>query len=733
MIDKILKRVTEYNKAADSKRVAFAFNYVKKKSKEHRLDVNRVIKVLENLLPLRPDEESVISILLIDLYIHDFIDDGEIFETFGEKISDILNGFRKIISLNYKENDQTAQLEIFRKLFLAMAKDIRVVLIAVAYRLFLMKNLSKECKEPKTRLLLAKETLDVYVPLVARLGVYSTKTDLEDMTFKSLHPIEYNSVYKQVVIFERKSKQAISEVKRQLKALLAGHGYEKVEIEGRIKSIYSIYKKLSAKGHTSIDELYDIFAMRIVLPTSYDEKKNENFDDLYTVLGLIHSEWKPLSSRFKDYIAVPKPNGYRSLHTVVLGLTSKEVDKPIEIQIRSESMHREAEYGISSHWIYKQSGSYNLDAIAHQVEWLKRLESVRNKMERGVDVLSEMEVDLFSDRIFALTPRGEVKDLPAGSTPIDFAYAVHTEVGNRCVLAKVNEFAVPLDYTLSNGDVVEIVTKKDSKPKLQWLSFVKTDMAKNKIKAHFTGLNKENNVKEGKKMINAQLIRLGKSPLDQSYSVLKNYAGRNLSLSAREHLLEEVGKGAQLANDIIRKIFSYSEILKLKKIAGIEDQKKKVSSKKEKSAKEYKILIGGESGLPVKMAKCCEPKPEEEIVAYVTRGNRFTIHSMSCLLLDSLDPNRIVIAEWSKGKEEKPAREYRVEIKLTVIPRVGLIRDITSIISDMQISIVDMKMEGDLKKSHFDYFTLEMNDPVKFNKLMDKLENVMGVKKVVKA
>lgn len=731
MVKDFLEKIKQYNAEVDVEKISAAFYFVKKKCEDLEIDFEECAELLKFVIELKPDDDTFVAALLLKLYLAEKFTDEQIHENFGQSVLSILSGVKKLQKLSYGSNDTHLQLEIFRKMFMVMAKDVRVVILELVYRLYLMNNLDN--LPEKEAAVFAKETLNVYVPIAARMGIYNLKNKLEDLAFKYANREEYEELSKKLGRFGKRQKVAIDYMKKRLEEFLAVYGF-RADIEGRFKSTYSIYKKMSRKGFNSIDDLYDVFAMRIILPSKYDESGQEKVDHLYGVLGLIHGEWSPLSKRFKDYVAVPKPNGYQSLHTVVLGLPPKEMDRPVEIQIRSENMHRKSEYGHASHWVYKSTGKSDPSVLQGQIDWLKGLEKLHQDMGGEVDVLKEIDVNIFKDRIFVLTPRGEVKDLPLGATPIDFAYSVHTDVGNRAVGAKVNGQIVSFDHELENGDVVEILTKRDAAPKLQWVSFAKTDFARNKVKAYFGSLNKDHNVKEGKRLLNLHLERLGKPHLDQSYSVLKNYLGRELSLVEREHLVQEVGKGAQAAGDIVKKVFPYEEVLPKKEVVATKAVSEVEKVLGEGADLSQYVLVGGEDGLPVRFASCCKPRYKDKILAYITRGSRMTIHKSQCSLLDSLDRNRIIHASWKSARGEVTEKKYRVGIKITVVSRIGLIRDMSAVISSFGMEIIDIKMEGNknVNGMHDDHFVLEMSDLNQFDLLLTKLENVRGVVKVVR-
>lgn len=723
MTVEFFEKIEGYNKSFDRTKVKIAFEFVAEKYKDTEGSIAYPLEVLEILLPLRPDEDTIIAVLLHDLYVLSFLKDQTVKDLFGPNVLNLLVSLKRLLNLNYGENERSTQIEVLRKMFLTMAKDLRVILIWLAQRLYNMQKLHN-FSEDESKSRIAKETMDVYVPIASRLGIYRMKTQLEDLSFKYLHPEDYENINKQVTKFGETRKLAIEAMQQRLQNFLFARGI-RAEVMGRLKNVYSIYAKLSKKGGSTLDDIFDLFAMRIILPA-----KSGNVDHLYTVLGLIHSEWKPVSSRFKDYIAVPKPNGYRSLHTVVLGLSPKDMDQPVEIQIRDEHMHRESEFGVASHWLYKAKKSIVSNLSSH-VEWLRGLERIHEFFDSESEVMKEVAVDIFKDRIFVLTPRGEVKDLPLGAIPLDFAYAIHTDVGHKCISAKVNGNVVPLDYSLKNGEVVEIVTRNDATPKLRWLSMVKTGFARNKIKFWFSSQHREKNIKEGKKLINAQLERLKKPVLDPTYSILKNFGGKTLTLLERENILEEIGKGGKLASDIVRKIYPYEKNVVLKKTFVPTDPEFALGEM-EKEVLENQVVVAGESSLPIRMASCCGPKMGDKILGYVTRIGKVSIHKYNCKLLDNLNGERILFAEWKKHGGRHSKKIFRVGIKLTVVSRVGLIHDITSAVSDLNINIVDVVIKKGTSGFYNDYFVLDLDNLDKFDQLLDKLEDVKGVMKVVR-
>lgn len=613
------------------------------------------------LASLKVDEETLIAALLQEVI--DYTDNtiADIERDFGKPIANLVSGFKKIgtVRASIEEDD----VETLRKMFLVMAKDLRVVLIKLADRLHNMQTLEFVKKEKRKRI--ASETLDIYVPIASRLGVYRFRSTLEDLCFKFLNEEEYTNIKEELKALGKRRKNAISEIKESVEDFIQDElGFE-VEVKGRFKNIYSIYKKLKQKGRTEVGDIQDIFALRIILPSKLNKDGSENVEDLYNLISSIHRKWTPLRGRFKDYVSFPKPNGYRSLHTTVVGLAKHSSKEPVEIQIRTENMNDEAEYGIAAHWLYKKSkGSLEAndkddklaaDKQRAHVEWIKSLEKVSTKSEgqNDEDVLNELKIDLFEDRIFVFTPNGDARDFPKGSTPIDFAYGVHSDLGERCFLAKASERIVPLDYEMENGDVIEIQTKTGGHPKLEWLSFVKTSNAKSKIKNFFRNFDREQHLKDGRAILNEKLEQFGQDLLDPKFSILRNYEKRDLGLKQREDLVKQVGNGKMLPYTVIKKVFSVRELMgdeyvneheRIKKeeaIAGAQ----KMEPANISDVSKY-IMVGGEIGLPTKIAACCKPDFGQPIVGYVTRGRAITIHKKGCNVFEQMDPVRYISARW---------------------------------------------------------------------------------------
>ncbi len=491
-LEKLLNTIRNYHPNFDKSRITKAFFLVEEKNKIFCDDTgcrNFIWEVLDILFPIKPDEDTILAVLFHDFYLNSLIDEKTIKKSFGEEVVFILQGMKKLNDFKYNENDKSSQTEVVRKLFLTLAKDLRVVLIWLCWRLSIMRNMEFSSASEEKIVKFARENMDLYAPIASRLAFYRIKTQLEDLSFQYLNPDIYLDIQNKIEDYIKDSSSVINAMCKNLKKFLKVHNIE-VEIQGRIKSTYSIYNKIKRKDYNSIDQVHDIFAIRVILPVDYNKKGDCSVDRLYSVLGLIHSNWNSLSHRFKDYIAVPKVNFYKSLHTVVLGLNPEDKNQPVEIQIRDEDMHMQAEFGLASHWFYKRFGNNSLSKIDSQIEWLKLLQEIHSPSTYEYEILKGVNLEIFKDRIFVLTPQGDVKDLPVDSTPVDFAYAIHTDIGNRCMMAKINGKAVSLDYKLKNGEMVDIVLKNQADPKLRWLSFTKTSLARQHIKAWFSTVNR---------------------------------------------------------------------------------------------------------------------------------------------------------------------------------------------------------------------------------------------------
>ena len=712
-IDGIIKKAKGYLPTLNEERIKAAYEFASKAHEgQQRFSgepyIMHPLEVVNILISLKPDEDSIIAGLLHDVLEDTEVDMEAVKGSFGENVIPLLKGLEKLSKVHYRGEER--QIENLRKMFLAMAKDIRVILIKLADRLHNMRTLQYIEREDK-RKRIAQETLNIYSPIASRLGIYKIKNELDTLCFKYLYPKDYERLTKELDEMIGKQNNTIKNSKAILLKTLKKAGVETV-IEGRIKNPYSIYKKLKKKDQNYVSELYDIFALRIIVDTEAQ---------CYQVLGLIHKHWTPLSRRFKDYIAVPKTNGYQSLHTTLIGLCPKLNNQPIEIQIRTKEMNETAEYGVAAHWHYtERQGAITIDQ--EKLGWVQSLVELHENLKSNAEFIESLSVDIFHDRIFALTPNGDVYDLPYGATPVDFAYSIHTSVGHRCRGAKVNGRIVPLDFKLKSGQVVEIITGSTEQPNRYWLSFTATSSAKSKIKQWFNTQDSEKILRLGKELINKKLRQFSQSPLDANLSLFKIYGGERLSVRERENIIESVGNGSLNTMDVIKQVVDTSHFMKE---PSKEQMAKEVLTENINfEEKKPEILITGEKGHKTQIASCCMPSPGDEIIGYITRGKGVTIHKQSCKVLNGLDPHRLIKTSWSTSKIPK----YTVKLRVDLRSRLGLLRDVADIFVQNQLPIlnIEFKREEGGDQGYF-IITASLDSFDTLNKLIQELENVDGV------
>jgi GTP pyrophosphokinase len=712
-IEGIIARAKEYLPSINEERVLLAYNFAKN-AHEGQLRhsgepyIQHPLEVASILLTLKPDEDSLVACLL-----HDVLEDTEkklpeIEALFGTSVSPLLKGLEKLGKVFYHGEER--QIENLRKMFLAMAKDIRVILIKLADRLHNMRTLQYMKKEEK-KTIIAEETLSVYSPIASRLGIYAIKGELDTLCFKTLHPADYERIMKEMASFTDLQESVIQTSKAGLSAVLKKDGIE-ATVDGRVKNPYSIYKKLRKKDKNYVTELYDIFALRVIVNSDAE---------CYQTLGIIHKNWIPLSRRFKDYIAVPKSNGYQSLHTTIVGLCPNLHNQPIEIQIRTRDMNDTAEFGIAAHWGYKQ-GQVVLNE--HKLPWVQNLVELHENLKSNAEFIESLNVDIFHDRIFVLTPRGDVLDLPFDATPVDFAYAIHSSVGHRCRGAKVNGKMVPLDFALKNGQVVEILMDKAENPNRYWLAFVLTSNAKSKIKEWFNSQDMEKVIEIGKELINKRLVQFNKPPLDTNYSLFKAYNGKKLSVKERESLVEKVGNGTFNAVDVLKNVLSMEQVMKK---TSKSDMARHVLSESISFEDKNEVLITGQKGFKTQMASCCVPQPNDAIIGYVTQGRGVSIHRQDCKMLKGLNKSRFIKTSWSSQK----VHEYTVKLRIDRRSRIGLLRDIADVFARNELPIMDLEniREQGSDQGHM-LITASVDSFETVYKIIRELEQVEGVFRV---
>ena len=712
-IDGVIKKAKSYLPTFDEKRVRAAYELAAKAHEGvYRASgdpyIQHPLEVVDILLSLKPDEDSIVAALLHDVLEDSEISVDELRKNFGESIIPLLKGLEKLRKVYYRGRER--QIENLRKMFLAMAKDIRVILIKLADRLHNMRTLQYLLKKEKQKRI-AEETLTIYSPIASRLGIYKIKNELESLCFKFLHPQDYERISKDLDEILTGVKSNVINVSKQILLKTLKKVNLEAEIEGRIKNLYSIHKKLKKKDKNYVYELYDIFALRVIVDTEAQ---------CYQALGVIHKHWTPLSRRFKDYIAVPKANGYQSLHTTIIGLCPKLHNQPIEVQIRTREMNEVAEFGIAAHWTYKeQGGSTPIDA--EKLSWVQSLVDLHESLKSNAEFIESLSVDIFHDRIFILTPKGDVLDLPHDATPVDFAYGIHTSIGHRCKGAKVNGRIVPLDYKLKNGQVVEIVTGNKEQPNRYWLSFAITNSAKSRIKQWFNTQDRDKILRIGKEMINKKLKQFNKPPLDPNLSLLKTYEGEKLSIRERENVIERVGNGSLNPLDVIKRVLPLDQIMKR---SSKEELAKEVLTESISFEEKPEVLITGEKGHKTQIATCCMPTQDDSIIGYITRGRGVTIHKEGCKVLKGLSPERLIKTSWSTKK----VPQYTAKLRLDRRSRIGLLRDIAEVFASNQSPILDIEnvREEGSDQGHM-VLTASLDSFDTLNNIIYQLEGIEGI------
>lgn len=636
------------------------------------------------LAELELDKETIVAGLLHDVVEDTVMTVEKIASEFSEEIALLVDGVTKLGQLSYDADKVEVQAENLRKMFLAMAKDIRVILIKLADRLHNMRTLKYMTPEKQKEK--ARETMDIYAPIAQRLGISKIKIELDDLSLKYLEPEAYYDLVEKVALRKSVRDDYVQSLVKEVSKHIENAGI-KAQIDGRAKHFFSIYKKM-VNQHKTLDQIYDLFAIRIIV---------DNVKDCYAALGVIHEMYKPIPGRFKDYIAMPKPNMYQSLHTTLIGPTGQ----PFEIQIRTFEMHRTAEYGIAAHWKYKEAAN-NGGTVAttkseeEKLSWLRQILEWQKDMSDNKEFMSLLKSDLnlFSDTVFCFTPSGDVKNLPTGSTPVDFAYSIHSAVGNKMIGAKVNGKLVPIDYEIQNGDRIEIITSQNSKgPSRDWLNIVKSTQAKNKINQWFRSELKEENIVKGKELI-AQYCKAKSINLtDINKPEYQSKVMRKYGFHDWDSALATLGHGGLKEGQVVNKMLE--EYRKDHPIQLTdEDVLNNVSSENKDKAVPQKsksgIIVKGLYDVAVHFSKCCSPVPGDEIVGFVTRGRGVSIHRTDCINimnLSELEKVRLIDAEWQQGAEQGDNGLYLAEIKIFGNNRTGLLVDITRIFTEREIDI----------------------------------------------
>ncbi|MBR3375463.1 MAG: bifunctional (p)ppGpp synthetase/guanosine-3',5'-bis(diphosphate) 3'-pyrophosphohydrolase [Firmicutes bacterium] len=683
------------------------------------------VNVAYILAELGMDEATIVGGLL-----HDVVEDTEytredLVGDFSEEIAVLVDGVTKLGNIKY-ESKEEIQAENFRKMFLAMSKDIRVLVIKLADRLHNMRTL--EFMRPEKRIEKATETLEIYAPLAARLGIFSIKFELEDLALKYLHPEEYDDLVVKIGQMKTKRETIINNVIQEIKEALDDMGL-KYEIYGRAKHYYSIYKKMMIQ-HKDIDEIFDLIAVRIIV---------ESVRDCYAVLGIVHTLWTPIPGRFKDYIAMPKPNMYQSIHTTVIG----ENGDPFEIQIRTWEMHHVAEYGIAAHWKYKEgktSGESSNDDI--KLAWLRQSLELEKDSDDTKDFLENVKMDLFASQVFVFTPQGKVLELPNGSTPLDFAFKIHSEIGYKCVGAKVSGKMVPIDYVLQNGDIVEIVTSSNSSgPSMDWLNIAKSSNARNKIRAYLKRENKNENIEKGRDLVEKYFK---KRNLDVPTFMKDQYIRRAIKdakFANPEEAWVQLSAGGSLVSKFANLLISYyeedtkQELPKSNEeiIEELKVQEAKKTRAQKKSKDNPGIVVEGADNLMIKLAKCCNPVPGDEIIGFITKGRGISVHRCDCTNIVSLpeeEKARFIEVEW---EDLKAGKSYEATINIIGSDRRGLLSDISKVCDNMDVNLSGVNARTGKDGAMNMTIQLEISSIQEMDRILRALRNIEGITNVYRA
>ena len=729
----LIKRVQKYHPSDDISMIAKGYEvaceaHKNQFSKSGEPYIIHPLNVAIILADLELDKETIVAGLLHDVVEDTVMTEEDLKEQFGEDVALLVDGVTKLekIPLSAGGEKSDAKLEMqaenLRKMFLAMAKDIRVIMIKLADRLHNMRTL--KYKTPESQKRIAKETLEIYCPIAQRLGISKIKVELDDLSLKYLEPEIYYDLVDKIAVRKSVREKYIQSIVDEVSEHIENAGIT-AKIDGRVKHFFSIYKKMKNQNKT-LDQIYDLFAVRIIVDT---------VKDCYAALGVIHEMYKPIPGRFKDYIAMPKANMYQSLHTTLIG----SAGQPFEIQIRTFEMHKAAEYGIAAHWKYKEaSDGKKVEAQEEEkLVWLRQILEWQRDMSDNREFMNLLknDLDLFSDSVYCFTPTGEVKNLPAGSTPIDFAYSIHSAVGNKMVGARVNGRLVTIDYEIKNGDRIEIITSQNSKgPSRDWLNVVKSTQAKNKINQWFKSEFKDDNVARGKELLTSYCkgknINLSELLKPEYMEVaMHKYGFRDW-----ESVLAAVGHGALKEGQLINRMQELydkehkKELTDEEILANIAENNAQ-SGKPTRMRPKSGIVVKGIADLSVRFSKCCSPVPGDEIVGFVTRGRGISIHRTDCvniLSLPELERNRLIDAEW-QATDDALAEKYMVEIRIFANNRNGLLADVSKALTEKNIDIISMNTRTNKQGQATMQTVFEITGHEELNRIIDKIRGIESV------
>ncbi|MGL5439302.1 MAG: RelA/SpoT family protein [Filifactoraceae bacterium] len=719
MLENLLLMISSYNPDANLDLVIKAFNYGERAHEnQYRKSGEKYfvhpIEVAKILAELEMDESTIAAGLLHDVIEDTGITYEQMAKDFNTEIADLVDGVTKLGKLDYKSKEET-QAENLRKMFMAMGKDIRVILIKLADRLHNMRTL-KYMNEEKAKEK-ALETVEIFAPIAHRLGISKIKCEMEDIALRYIDPSGYYDLVEKVSTKKMEREHFIKVLVNELGEKLKEVKIDKVDISGRAKHFYSIYKKMKNQNKI-FDEIYDLMAVRIIV---------DNVRDCYGALGVVHTIWKPMPGRFKDYIAMPKPNMYQSIHTTVIGNDGV----PFEIQIRTWDMHKIAEFGIAAHWKYKEDRPDSHEKnMEEKLTWLRQMMEWQKDVSDSKEFMDSVKLDLFADEVFVFTPKGEVVELTAGSTPLDFAYKVHTGVGNRCVGAKVDGKIVTLDYQLNNGNIVEILTSSNSAgPSRDWINIVKSSHARNKIRQWFKKERREENIEKGRELLEKETKRHG-FPLSEFLKVkYLNPILKPLSQNSIEDLYAALGYGGLTMGQVFPRIkekydVDHKNIAKEEKHEKV-DESKVQNKSKNKSTGDSGVSVKGIDNIFMRFAKCCNPLPGDEIVGYITKGRGVSVHRRDCSQINLEDNEKIVEVVWDS--EDLSKKNFEVEIQVDADDRRGLFMDVSKLFSDEKIFVNGINARATKDGNAVMNILIEVSSKEQLKSIKNKIKRIEGV------
>ena len=716
-IQDVITKKKEISKRVDTKAIMKAYNY----AVQHHGDQKRrsgepyiihPINVAYILAGVGLDEATICAALLHDVVEDTDVTDADLRRDFGEEVADMVAGVTKLGSMQFTSVEEQ-QAEDYRKMFLAMGKDIRVIIIKLADRLHNMRTL-KYLKRDR-QIANAKETMEIYAPLANRLGLYSMKWELEDLSFKYLYPEEYHELVEGIDKKREERLKFIEKIMGDIRVQLKKQHID-AEVTGRAKHLYSIYRKMKRDNKT-LDQIYDLFALRILV---------NSIKDCYSALGVVHEMYSPMPGRFKDYIAVPKPNMYQSIHNTLIGPKGT----PFEIQVRTWDMHRVAEYGIAAHWAYKEANKFkksNVVVEEDKLAWLRETLEWQKDMQDPTEFLRTLKTELFEDEVYVFTPKGEIKTLPRNSTPIDFAYSIHAEVGHKMIGCKINSKMMPIITKLKSGDIVEILTSETAKgPSRDWLKIVKSSSAKTKIQQWFKKTEREDNIEKGKDILDKEIKKIGMSHSDLFKPEWIQVVLNRYNYNTVEDMYASIGFGGISPNKIITRLLE--EYKKEHEEDVIEEKIQELVTEKPRKTKSPKsgVIVKGVDNCLVKFSKCCNPVPGDDIIGYITKGRGVSIHRKDCPNLKDLlsEEERIIEVEWFDQTEKA---EYNVDIQILANDRTGLLSDVVREITNQKINIMGVNTRTSKDRIATIDATLEVQDIGQLNQVLKQIRKVDSV------